>query len=124
MEILINEKVSPVYGPFCHAIRANGFLFCSGITPVNADGIVEHETVQGQTGKVLENIKAILEFAGVNINQVVKTTIYLKDLSNYETVNRIYADFFDGHRPARTCIEVSRLPKESLVEMECIAVLL
>lgn len=123
MKIFIAEKVSPVYGPFCHAISANGFLFCSGITPVNADGIAEGETVREQTSKVLENIKAILEYAGVNTNQVVKTTIYLKDLSDYETVNRIYADFFGSHRPARTCIEVSRLPKESLVEMECIAVL-
>jgi 2-iminobutanoate/2-iminopropanoate deaminase len=124
MEILIAEKVSPAYGPFCHAIKANGFLFCSGITPVNAEGIVEDETVAGQTRQVSKNIKAILGYADVNINQVVKTTIYLKDLSNYETVNKIYADFFGSHRPARTCIEVSRLPKESLVEMECIAVLI
>jgi 2-iminobutanoate/2-iminopropanoate deaminase len=110
-------------GPYSQAIYANGFLFVSGQIPVSpannqlVDGGIEKQTMQ-----VLQNIKTILESAGSRLNQVVKTTIYLKNMNDFSIVNEVYATFLGESKPARVTVEVSRLPKDVLVEMDCIAI--
>ena len=113
-------------GPYNQAIKAGNFIYCSGqiaIDPVsneiNCLGNIEKETTQ-----VLKNLLAVLNAGGAKAEDVIKTTIYLTDLNNFQTVNKIYSDFFDGETsPARACVEVSSLPKGVLIEIDCVAYL-
>ena len=113
-------------GPYNQAIKAGNFIYCSGqiaIDPVsnkiNCKGNIEKETTQ-----VLKNLLAVLNAGGAKAEDVIKTTIYLTDLKNFQTVNSIYNDFFDVKTPpARACVEVSSLPKGVLIEIDCIAYL-
>ena len=113
-------------GPYNQAIKAGNFIYCSGqiaIDPVsneiNCLGNIEKETTQ-----VLKNLLAVLNAGGAKVEDVIKTTIYLTDLKNFQTVNTIYSDFFDVENPpARACVEVSSLPKGVLIEIDCIAYL-
>ncbi len=111
-------------GPYNQAIKAGGFIYCSGqiaIDPVsneiNCLGNIEKETIQ-----VLKNLLAVLNEGGAKAEDVIKTTIYLTDLKNFQTVNKIYSDFFKVEAPpARACVEVSSLPKGVLIEIDCVA---
>ena len=113
-------------GPYNQAIKAGNFIYCSGqiaINPIsneiNCLGNIEKETTQ-----VLKNLLAVLNAAGAKVEDVIKTTIYLTDLKNFQTVNTIYSNFFDVETPpARACVEVSSLPKGVLIEIDCIAYL-
>ena len=113
-------------GPYNQAIKAGKFIYCSGqiaIDPIsneiNCLGNIEKETTQ-----VLKNLLAVLNAGGAKVEDVIKTTIYLTDLKNFQTVNTIYSDFFDVENPpARACVEVSSLPKGVLIEIDCIAYL-
>ena len=120
---IINTKNAPAaIGPYSQAILVNNILFTSGQIPINPEtNEIVSSDIEEQTKQVLKNIKAILEEAGYNLNDVAKTTIYLKDLQHFGTVNKLYEEFFNGHKPARTTIEVSRLPKDVLVEIDAIA---
>ncbi|HPT88904.1 MAG TPA: RidA family protein [Bacilli bacterium] len=120
---IINTKNAPAaIGPYSQAILVNNILFTSGQIPINPEtNEIVSSDIEEQTKQVLKNIKAILEEAGYNLNDVAKTTIYLKDLQHFGTVNKIYEEFFNGHKPARTTIEVSRLPKDVLIEIDAIA---
>ena len=113
-------------GPYNQAIKAGNFIYCSGqiaIDPVsnkiNCIGNIEKETTQ-----VLKNLLAVLKAGGAKVEDVIKTTIYLTDLKNFDSVNRIYGDFFNvKNPPARACVEVSSLPKDVLIEIDCVAYL-
>ena len=113
-------------GPYNQAIKAGNFIYCSGqiaIDPVsneiNCLGNIEQETTQ-----VLKNLLAVLDAGGAQAKDVIKTTIYLTDLKNFQTVNEIYSDFFNvDNPPARACVEVSSLPKGVLIEIDCVAFL-
>ena len=113
-------------GPYNQAIKAGGFIYCSGqiaIDPVsneiNCLGNIEEETIQ-----VLKNLLAVLDAGGAKAKDVIKTTIYLTDLKNFQTVNTIYSQFFKvDNPPARACVEVSSLPKGVLIEIDCVAFL-
>lgn len=120
---IINTKNAPAaIGPYSQAILVNNILFTSGQIPINPEtNEIVSSNIEEQTKQVLKNIKAILEEAGYNLNDVAKTTIYLKDLQHFGTVNKLYEEFFNGHKPARTTIEVSRLPKDVLIEIDAIA---
>lgn len=111
-------------GPYAQAVQAGGFLFTSGQLPINPkDGQIP-ATVAEQTRQSLENIKAILEAAGSGMDKVVKTTVFLKDMNTFAQMNEVYAMFFDKDAvPARSAVEVARLPKDALVEIEAIAIL-
>lgn len=109
--------------PYSQAIIANGFLFVSGSSPRNPKTGIKPTTLREQTLQALTNIKALLEDAGTSIDNVVKATVYLKDLKDYEAMNEVYATFFKEGQPARTCIAVSDLPGGNLFEIEVIAVL-
>ena len=124
MKQVINTNQAPgAIGPYSQAIKANGFLFVSGQLPVvPATGQFAEGGVSGQTRQSLENVKAILAAAGCTLDDVVKTIVFIKDMNDFGTVNTAYAEYFKQDCPARACIEVARLPKDALVEIEVIAV--
>ena len=119
----INTNEAPgAIGPYSQAIKANGFLFVSGQLPVvPATGQFAEGGVSGQTRQSLENVKAILAAAGCTLDDVVKTTVFIKDMNDFGAVNTAYAEYFTQDCPARACFEVARLPKDALVEIEVIA---
>jgi 2-iminobutanoate/2-iminopropanoate deaminase len=121
--VLTNRGPKPI-GPYSQGIKANGFLFLSGQVALDpATGEFSGVTIQQQTERVLENLKAILEASGVSLGHVVKTTVFLKNMGDFAAMNEIYARFFTVAPPARSTIEVARLPKDALVEIELIAAL-
>ena len=124
MKQVINTNEAPgAIGPYSQAIKANGFLFVSGQLPVvPATGQFAEGGVSGQTRQSLENVKAILAAAGCTLDDVVKTTVFIKDMNDFGAVNTAYAEYFTQDCPARACFEVARLPKDALVEIEVIAV--
>ncbi|MBI5327875.1 MAG: RidA family protein [Deltaproteobacteria bacterium] len=121
---VINTDYAPkAIGPYSQAVKANGFIFVSGQIPVDP---VTSEIIKGDIGEqtrlVLKNISGILKAAGADLNDVVKTTVYLTDLKNFAHMNQIYGEFFTATFPARATIEVSSLPKGVNVEIEAIAI--
>ena len=124
MKQVINTNEAPgAIGPYSQAIKANGFLFVSGQLPVvPGTGQFAEDGVSGQTRQSLENVKAILTAAGCSLADVVKTTVFIKDMNDFGAVNTAYAEYFTQDCPARACIEVARLPKDALVEIEVVAV--
>ena len=122
MEMIATDKAPAALGPYSQAIRANGMIYCSGQIPINpASGTVEAKTIEKQTTQSITNLKNVLEKAGSSLSKVVKTTVFIKDMNDFAALNRVYAELFGDTRPARSCVEVARLPKDVLVEIECIA---
>jgi 2-iminobutanoate/2-iminopropanoate deaminase len=125
----MNEVVSTVnapaaLGPYSQAIKANGFVYCSGQIPINpASGNIEAETIEDQTRQVITNLKNVLEAAGASLSNVVKTTVFIKDMNDFVALNGVYAEMFGDTKPARSCVEVARLPKDVKIEIEAIAAL-
>ena len=110
-------------GPYAQAIEANGLIFCSGQIPINpATGNIEKAGAAEQTRQILLNLKAVLEAAGSSLHNVVKTTVFLADMGDFPFVNTVYAEIFGTHKPARSTVQVARLPKSARVEIEAIAV--
>ena len=121
--IFTNEAPSPV-GPYSQAILAGEWLYCSGQIPLDPNNgtLVGNGNIEAETRQVLSNLKAVLEAGGATTSQVVRTTIFLVNLKDFEKVNSIYAEtFMNGVSPARACVEVSSLPKGAQVEIDCIA---
>jgi len=109
-------------GPYSQAIQAGNLIFYSGQIPLDpATGAIVSGGVEAQTRQVLTNMRAMLHASGCDFSDVVKTTIYLTDLADFETVNEIYGEYFSEEPPARACVQVAALPKESMVEIEWIA---
>ena len=121
-DVISTDRGPRAIGPYSQAIRANGFLFLSGQTPLDP---ATQQLVQGdiaaQTTRVLENLKGVLEAAGSSLDRVVKTTVYLKDMNDFAAMNEVYARYFPANPPARATVEVARLPKDARVEIELIA---
>lgn len=110
-------------GPYSQALVAGGFVFCSGQIPIDpATNSIEAATVEDQTRQSIKNLSAVLEAAGSSLSNVVKTTVFIKDMNDFAAVNGVYAEMFGDTKPARSCVEVARLPKDVKVEIECIAV--
>jgi len=119
--IQIQNAPAPV-GPYSQAILAGGMLFISGQIPLNpSTGELEIGNIEEATHRVMKNIEALLEAAGLDIERVVKTSIFLKDLNDFQAVNTIYASYFPGIPPARETVQVSRLPLDVNIEISCIA---
>ena len=109
-------------GPYSQAIEVNGFVFASGQLPIDpSTGAFPEGGVKEQTRQSLTNAKAILEAAGTGLNKVVKTTVFLADMNDFAAMNEVYAEFFEVPFPARSAIAVKTLPKNALVEVECVA---
>lgn len=110
-------------GPYSQAIVANGFVFCAGQIGLDPKTGNLSVGIENQTSQALENIKAVLKEADCGFVNVVKTTIFLKNISDYATVNALYGEIFSSHKPARSTIEVSHLPKDALIEIDAVAVI-
>ncbi|MCA8936162.1 MAG: RidA family protein [Planctomycetes bacterium] len=124
IQIVSSDNAPKAIGPYSQAISANGMLFCSGQIPLDAStGELVGETAGEQTVKVMANLLAVLNASGCDFSNVVKTTIFLKDMNDFASVNDAYAAAMGDHRPARATVEVARLPKDVKVEIDCIAVL-
>jgi reactive intermediate/imine deaminase len=109
-------------GPYSQAIKAGGLLFCSGCIPLDpATMQIVEGGIEAQTKQVLKSLKAVIEAGGSTTGKVVKTTVFLKNMNDFVTMNGVYSQFFEEHKPARSTVEVARLPKDVLVEIECIA---
>lgn len=121
MKAIQTDKAPAAIGPYSQAVIAGNLVYTSGQIPLSpVDGTVSGENIREQTAVVIENLKAVLEAAGSSLQQVIKTTCFLSDLSNFAAFNEVYAQYFTG-KPARSCVEVSRLPRDVLVEIEAIA---
>ena len=122
MKKIFTEAAPKAIGPYSHAIQSGNFIFCSGQTPLNpATMQIEGATVSEQTTRVLTNLETILRAAGTDRTHILKTSVFLKNFADFEKMNKAYEAFFGEHKPARTTVEVSRLPLEALVEIECVA---
>jgi 2-iminobutanoate/2-iminopropanoate deaminase len=121
-QTISTENAPPVIGPFSQGTVAGGFVFTSGQLPIHPTTGVVPETIEEQTTLVLENIKAIIIAAGSSMDEVVKCTVYLQDFSNFAAMNKIYASYFPQDPPARVCVEVSKMAKNALVEIDAIAI--
>lgn len=122
---IATDAAPAAIGPYSQAVRAGGLVFCSGQIALDAatGALVGEGDVVAQTRRVMENLGAVLEAAGASFDSVVKTTIFVKDLNDFVAVNEVYASFFgDAPPPARATVEVSRLPKDVLVEIDAIAI--
>lgn len=122
-KIIVTEKAPAAIGPYSQAIVCNGMLYTSGQIPLNPSTGVMPDTIEEQTKQALNNILMILKEAGIDQKSVVKTTVFLKNMQDFQKMNGIYEKFFQGDYPARSCVEVARLPKDAMVEIEVIAVL-
>ena len=120
--IIHTEKAPAAVGPYSQAIRTGNILFTSGQLGLIPETGTMPEGVQAQAEQSLRSIGAILAEAGYEKTDVVKTTVYLRDMNDFAAVNQIYAAFFGEHKPARSCVEAARLPKDGLVEIEAVAV--
>lgn len=123
-KIVKTEKAPAPVGPYNQAIISGNFVFTAGQIPINPEtGNLEPNDINIQTKRVIENLRAVLQASGSDLSEVVKTTVFLKDMNEFALMNEVYAQYFSDNSPARSAVEVARLPKDVLVEMECIAIL-
>ena len=120
-QIISTEKAA--IGPYAQGVAAGKLIITSGQLPLDPATGAFPEGIKEQTRQSLTNVKAILEEGGADMKDVIKTTVFLSDMNNFAAMNGVYATFFEGACPARSAVEVARLPKDALVEIECIAVL-
>lgn len=122
-KVIFTKNAPAAIGPYSQAVETDGMVFLSGQIPVNpATGNVVDGGVKEQTAQVFENIKSVLAEAGLTVENIVKTTVFLKDMSLFADMNEVYAEYFDKDFPARSAVAVKFLPKDVMVEIECIAV--
>jgi len=122
-EIISTPKAPAAIGPYSQAVQAGNLLFISGQLPINpATGSMAGADVKTQTQQSLNNLEAILVAAKMNLDNVVKVSVYLADMNDFNAMNEVYSTFFTGNYPARVAVEVARLPKDALVEIEAIAI--
>ena len=123
MEIISTENAPKALGPYSQAIKAGGFVWCSGQIPIDpAVNAVTATTIEDQTRQAITNLRNVLETAGSGLDKVVKTTVFISDMNNFAALNAVYAELFGDAKPARSCVEVARLPKDVMVEIEAVAV--
>ncbi len=121
-EIIATEKAPAAIGPYSQAVKVGNLLFTSGMIPIDpATNTLVEGGIEVQAVRALENVKALLEASGTSLDKVVKTVVFIKDMNDFAKVNEIYAKYFTENFPARSCVEVARLPKDVLIEMEAIA---
>lgn len=121
MKVINTTQAPPAIGPYSQGIVVNNMFYSSGQIPLDVDGNLVGTDIQEQTHQVFKNIQAVLDAAGATFETVVKATVFIKDMNEFPIINEIYATYFDTHKPARSCVEVARLPKDVLIEMEVVA---
>ncbi|MCX7774113.1 MAG: RidA family protein [Clostridia bacterium] len=121
-QIVSTDKAPAAIGPYSQAVISGGFLFTSGQIAINPQsGQIEKTDAEGQARQVLENLKAVLAARNLGLDSVVKTTVFIKNMGDFAGINQVYAEYFKEPYPARSCVEVARLPKDVLVEIEVVA---
>lgn len=121
-EIIATTEAPAAIGPYSQAVKLGNMIYTSGMIPLVPETMqIVEGGVQQQTKQVLENLKVLLESAGSRLENVIKTTVFIKDMNEFPKINEIYAEYFKSKQPARSCVEVARLPKDVLVEIEVIA---
>ena len=120
--VIVTDKAPSAIGPYSQAIEVNGMVCTSGVIPVNPETGVVPEGVEAQATQAFTNLTNLVEAAGTDMSKVVKTTVFIKEMDDFATINQIYAKFFKEPYPSRSCVEVARLPKDVLLEIEAIAV--
>lgn len=123
-EVIFTDNAPKAIGPYSQAIKVGNFVFISGQIPIDpkTGNLVEGD-IKEQTKRVIENIKAIIESIGGSLENIVKTTVFLKSLEEFSQMNEVYAEYFKDKPPARSTVEVSRLPKDVRIEIEAIAII-
>lgn len=123
-QVISTAKAPAALGPYSQAIKVGNTVYCSGQIPINpATGTIDAVTVEDQTRQAITNLKNVLEAAGGGLCNVVKTTVFISDMNDFAAINGVYAELFGETKPARSCVEVSRLPKDVKIEIEAIAAL-
>ncbi|MBI5973882.1 RidA family protein [Staphylococcus devriesei] len=120
MKTINTNKAPEALGPYSHAMVVNNLVFTSGQIPLDTEGNIVSEDVKEQTKQVLENLSVVLEEAGSDLNSVVKATIFISDMDEFQQINEVYGSYFSEHQPARSCVQVARLPKDVKVEIEVV----
>ena len=122
METISTEQAPKALGPYSQAIKAGGFIFCSGQIPIDpAANAVVATTIEDQTRQAITNLGNVLKAAGSSLAKVVKTTVFISDMNDFVALNGVYAEMFGDAKPARSCVQVARLPKDVKLEIEAIA---
>ena len=123
MKVIHTDKAPAAIGPYSQAIEAGDFIFTSGMIPVIPEtGAIAGDTVEEQAAQAFTNLKNLIEASGSSLDKVVKTTVFIKDMNDFSKINEVYASFFTGNLPARSCVEVARLPKDVKLEVEAVAI--
>lgn len=120
-KVISTSNAPAAIGPYSQAIEVNGFIYASGQIPVIPETGEIPEGIEAQARQALTNVKALMEASGLTMANIIKTSVFIKDMNDFAKVNEIYASFFTGDYPARSCVEVARLPKDVLIEVEVIA---
>jgi 2-iminobutanoate/2-iminopropanoate deaminase len=120
MKVVQTTNAPAAIGPYCQAMVVGDLLFTSGQIPLRPDGTLNYGDIVAQTTQVLANLKAVIEAAGADLSKVVKTTVFLKNLEDFVAMNGVYAEAFSTHTPARSTVQVAKLPRDVLVEIEAI----
>jgi 2-iminobutanoate/2-iminopropanoate deaminase len=122
MKIVKTDKAPLAVGPYNQAVMTGNLVFCAGQIPIDpVTGNLVPGGIEEQARRVLENVKAVLAASGTSLSQVVKATVFLKDMNDFAVMNKVYAEYFSVNPPARSTIQVARLPKDALVEIEVVA---
>ena len=121
-QVISTAKAPAALGPYSQAIKVGNTVYCSGQIPINpATGTIDAVTVEDQTRQAITNLRNVLEAAGGGLCNVVKTTVFISDMNDFAAINGVYAELFGDTKPARSCVEVARLPKDVKIEIEAIA---
>ncbi|MFB4214127.1 RidA family protein [Shouchella sp. JSM 1781072] len=121
MKIVHTTKAPQAIGPYSQGMIVNNVFYSSGQIPLTAEGELVNGSVEEQTHQVFSNLKAVLAEAGSSLDKVIKATVFIKDMNDFPLINEVYGEYFSEHQPARSCVEVARLPKDVLIEIEVIA---
>jgi 2-iminobutanoate/2-iminopropanoate deaminase len=121
MKKIHTAEAPAAIGPYSQGIVHNNLFFSSGQIPLTKEGVMIDGDVKEQTHQVFGNLKAVLNEAGSSLDQVIKATVFIKDMNEFADINEVYGEYFSDHKPARSCVEVARLPKDAKVEIEVIA---
>jgi 2-iminobutanoate/2-iminopropanoate deaminase len=123
MKKVETNKAPQAIGPYSQGIIVNNMFYSSGQIPLTPEGEMVQGDIKAQTHQVFQNLKAVLEAAGASLDTVVKTTVFLKNMDDFAAMNEVYSQYFTNHKPARSCVQVARLPKDALVEIEVVALI-
>ena len=119
-KVIVSEKSPAAIGPYSQAIEVNGMVFTSGVIPVATQTGVIPATIEEQANQAFSNLKNLIEASGATIDKVIKTTVFIKEMNDFGKINEIYATYFKEPFPARSCVEVARLPKDVMLEVEAV----